>query len=694
MNFEQLLANTIIEEWKDDYVSYNLLIKEVTKSKTILFQSDQYDTENDKTCGCIRRVQHSDDTTDDIPNANIEITDILNDDTSTYQPFIDDDSDEKCDKKSKIIHHFEGILDFESKKVNKFFLSIEHDLQYDVQSITTKENIKHSEIYLNRIKLDIYLLYQKCVALRSYATFNRMAFEIITNKFKRELQCHIGDELCLFELEFVRSTKCKQYMNALVQLYADAFESGDTDKGKTHLFHSIAWANSRNQWKNKDSALFWMGTKFGIMIALIVCTGATILLTHAHDFPMLNFIYIYRGLGVLLTLIWFWSVDVYIYSYKRINFVFIFELNPNTRLMFLQCFDSAISLTIIYFANILLFIETYQHLSTEYSIIWPSSLFIFYILRLFLPIFRHWSTRKFLLNSILHCMIAPLGRVKFRDFFVGDVLTSLSKVFVDIYLSGCLIILHDYFGSTCTHSNVTHWIKPILICSPYWFRFMQCLNRYYVTGQRALNGFNALKYGLSLSVTLMGSVNSRYSKPDFDGNDDNNWDTGRIIWMCLSLLSAFYLIFWDIKMDWNLCPWKQRIKQYPIHWYYLAIIVDVILRFSWTFTLFPSHANPFFYYASVWEPLAVELFMWVIYALEVFRRCVWAVFRVEKAHNGQKEEFRTYEYVPVFFENTTLIQEKAEKQNKSSPLTMRKEVIAMCFLLVVIAVIISITGEE
>eukprot|EP01083_Nonionella_stella_P156344 506224_1 len=688
MNFEQLLANTIIEEWKDHYVSYNLLIKEVTKSKTILFQSDEQ--ENGNCCGCIRRVKPSDNNSDDLPNANIEITDILNHDTSTYQPFINDDSDEKCDKKSKIIHHFEGILDFESKKVNKFFLSIEHDLQSDVQSIT-KENSKRNEIYLNRIKIEIYLLYQKCVALKSYATFNRMAFEIITNRFNAELQCHIDDKLSLFELEFAQSTKCKQYMNALVQLYADAFESGDTDKGKTRLFHSIAWTNSRNQWKNKDSALFWMGTKFGLMIGLIVCTVAIILLTHGYAIQTLNFIYIYRGLGVLLTLVWFWSVDVYIYSYKRINFVFIFELNPNTRLMFLQCFDSAISLTIIYFANILLFIETYQHLSTEYSIIWPSSLFIFYILRLLLPIFRHWSTRKFLLNSILQCMVAPLGRVRFRDFFVGDVLTSLSKVLVDIYLSGCLIILHDYFGSTCTDSIVTHWMKPILICSPYWFRFMQCLNRYYVTGQRVNNGFNALKYGVSLSVTLMGVVHSSYSKPDFDGDDDNNWDTGRIIWMALSLISAFYLIFWDIKMDWNLCPWKQRIKQYPIYWYYLAIIVDVILRFSWTFTLFPSHANPFFYFAAVWEPLAVELFMWGIYALEVFRRCVWAVFRVEKAHNGQKEEFRTYEYVPVFFEGNTLIK---EKQNKSSPLTMRKEVIAMALLLVVIAVIISITGDE
>eukprot|EP01084_Bolivina_argentea_P125287 221996_1 len=168
---------------------------------------------------------------------------------------------------------------------------------------------------------------------------------------------------------------------------------------------------------------------------------------------------------------------------------------------------------------------------------------------------------------------------------MGDVLTSLSKVWVDVYVAGCVLVLNEYnHGSHCTDSKTTRIIKPIIICSPYWFRFMQCINRYYVTGKRVPDGPNALKYGLSLSVTLIGAFHSSYSKTaNIDFDEDDFYDIGRTMWLLTTLISTFYLIFWDIKMDWNLVPWKKRIKSYPIGWYYFAIINDVILRFFLTF---------------------------------------------------------------------------------------------------------------
>ena len=219
----------------------------------------------------------------------------------------------------------------------------------------------------------------------------------------------------------------------------------------------------------------------------------------------------------------------------------------------------------------------------------------------------------------------------------------------------------DTAKSVCINSKSTEIIKPIIICAPYWFRFMQCINRYYVTGKRLSNGFNALKYGLSLSVTLLGAFHKSYKAANIDFDADEFQDPGRIIWLFITLISTFYLIFWDIKMDWNIScfSFKNRAKSYPVYWYYIAIINDVILRFFWTFTLFPSDANPYFNEGAI----KINYFLSFVFIAEVFRRCVWSLFRVEKAHIAQKDEFRKYEYIPLYFENNTL-QNSSKDGNK------------------------------
>ena len=65
-------------------------------------------------------------------------------------------------------------------------------------------------------------------------------------------------------------------------------------------------------------------------------------------------------------------------------------------------------------------------------------------------------------------------------------------------------------GETCPNSRLSLVARVALICAPYWIRFAQCLNRYFVCGDRVKNGANALKYGLSLSLTLMGACHAQF----------------------------------------------------------------------------------------------------------------------------------------------------------------------------------------
>ena len=75
---------------------------------------------------------------------------------------------------------------------------------------------------------------------------------------------------------------------------------------------------------------------------------------------------------------------------------------------------------------------------------------------------------------------------------------------------------------------------------------------------------------------------------------------------------------------------------------------------------------------------------------ELFRRAMWAIFRVEHAHVSRKDEFRSYEYVPLFYEHTTLTEEHT-KSNK--PTSMILETVSIFVLVVIITVVIVLTSE-
>lgn len=365
--------------------------------------------------------------------------------------------------------------------------------------------------------------------------------------------------------------------------------------------------------------------------------------------------------------------------------MFIFEFEPRTRLSFLQCFDEAATLTIIYFLDAIIFIKSADWMSTKYITMWPTALVIFFILRLFLPIFDHWKSRQCIINALGQVVIAPFGRVRFRDFFMGDVLTSLVKVLADLYLALCVLSQNEYYtpaaDSFCLSSSFTATIKPICICAPYWFRFAQCLNRYFVTHDRVPHLPNAVKYGTAMSVTLLGTLHGTY------GTLQSEWSFGRIIWLVATITSTMYLIFWDLTMDWALFK-RNRVKEYPKYWYLVALCIDVMLRYLWTFTLFPTSANPYFH--QHFGVMNTTLFMAFIEIAELMRRAIWAIFRVENAHVSRKDAFRSYEYVPLFYEHTSLIEEQ-KKSNK--PTSMILETVSIFLVVLVVTVIIVLTSE-
>ena len=82
-------------------------------------------------------------------------------------------------------------------------------------------------------------------------------------------------------------------------------------------------------------------------------------------------------------------------------------------------------------------------------------------------------------------IISPFGVVRFRHFFLADVLTSMISPIQDLAIIGCFYLDGDgrwkrsekvNFENEC---GAGHSIYIALGFIPYWWRFAQCLKKVY-----------------------------------------------------------------------------------------------------------------------------------------------------------------------------------------------------------------------
>lgn len=121
-------------------------------------------------------------------------------------------------------------------------------------------------------------------------------------------------------------------------------------------------------------------------------------------------------------------------------------------------------------------------------------------------------------------------------------------------------------------------------------------------------------------------------------------------WICSAIISALYSYYWDLKNDWGFLQpnSKYRILRDKLHYhqpwiYYCAITINLILRFTWTLSISPDIAS--------YLGLNSITFTLMISFLEMFRRCQWNFFRVEKEHIKNCGDLKAVEDVQLPVEN-------------------------------------------
>ena len=156
---------------------------------------------------------------------------------------------------------------------------------------------------------------------------------------------------------------------------------------------------------------------------------------------------------------------------------------------------------------------------------------------------RFWSTIKF-------TAVAPFHRVRFRDAFLGDVLTSLVRPMQDVLFAlsyyGTVIygtVIGSYTlseaGMILENSWVLHYmVLPCCALLPLWWKFLQTLRQAYDANQRWPHLGDAFKYLSAAMVVLYGMTHPETRR--------SAW------WIAAFCATVAYQIWWDTMIDWEL----------------------------------------------------------------------------------------------------------------------------------------------
>jgi hypothetical protein len=99
-------------------------------------------------------------------------------------------------------------------------------------------------------------------------------------------------------------------------------------------------------------------------------------------------------------------------------------------------------------------------------------------------------------------------------------------------------------------------------------------------------------------------------------------------WLVFAISSSIYSYVWDLKIDWALleknsthCLLREDLI-YDYRSYYVMMISNLILRLAWVLTLSQNITDKTFG--------SPEIFRLITGALEIIRRGIWNLLRLEK----------------------------------------------------------------
>ncbi|XP_062106169.1 uncharacterized protein LOC133817615 isoform X2 [Humulus lupulus] len=334
----------------------------------------------------------------------------------------------------------------------------------------------------------------------------------------------------------------------------------------------------------------------------------------------------YNPLLLVTMAVWFWGSNLWVFSQSTVSYAKIFDLDQN-HLTHREIWKCATWMTIVVPTSMTAYLYLYSHGEVSLAASQPVLLYTAIALLLVFPFDIFYLSTRFYLLRTLYRIVLPLQAITFSDFFVADILTSMSKVLSDLERSVCRMVHRQvatiaWFeaDSVCGSHSVA---IPIVLVLPYLFRLFQCLRQYKDTGEKTTL-LNALKYSTAVPVIFLSALKYHVLH--------EKWlSFYRPLWLLSSVLNSLYSFYWDVTRDWDMSGFTRIFKfsrpsllsniLFGRKWVYFWVLAsNLILRCTWTYKL-SAHLRHNY------------LTLFTITALEIFRRFQWVFFRVENEWN-------------------------------------------------------------
>lgn len=418
--------------------------------------------------------------------------------------------------------------------------------------------------------------------------------------------------------DFAHTLELQGYRKRLYRLIADHITDGDVTAAKQLL------RNSETYYDPGDVCR--VACSLGMAVVLVLWAVSLVLGVENYSL-LVPSMPVFRLTFCLLMTGWVCAVVLYFFETRNINWVFVFDIQSQVEYSYLRIMRIVSHLTVLW-AILLLLHSWHLRYGSEDDHRDFLSLATMAVCLCFCLFPGYPDVRRGLAAAMGHIFISPFGKVDFRHFFLADVLTSLAKPLSDIARSSCYLASDSWLLSTPPHCpHETFWFCVITMLPLYW-RAAQCVVKYRATRNAYPHLFNLSKYLVSLLVVLALYI------PMFFANAGSY-----VVWLALSVLATGYCAYWDLVVDFGLLRVHTQQRAFAPWVYYAGGLLNALLRCVWVLTLFPLDFLGH-------DQLEVELVLLGVSLLELLRRGLWAVFRVENEKFSNLEKYRKADIVP------------------------------------------------
>ncbi|CEM00571.1 unnamed protein product [Vitrella brassicaformis CCMP3155] len=507
-----------------------------------------------------------------------------------------------------------------------------------------KKDEKWRRMYRGRIQRVLCNMYTASELLEQYSSLNYMGFYKIWKK--RDKLC--GVERLAEDIMRVREQPFKKLdrVHRLQKKCSDLYRLITDDKTSDHFkIQQEMLKELSKHVPGQDRLFFFLGACMVLLLDIVVmCYMEPTNPDYTLDEVLANFP-IFRMVLSIILVNWGIGACMHLLEHYRVNYRFMLDIDPKCQVAPSHFFlVAAIQTTswIVIFGCYLADLKFLNFGPHNLYFLYPVVLIAVQVAIAFLPsdTFRR-KYRWEIVECVGYCFYAavwPFVTVTFVQNIVGDVLTSMAKPLADLEYTVCYYSTGLYHRETVTCSGVDFWLKPLIVATPYYIRLMQCISRFLEADdakRRTAHAANTGKYCAGILVVICTSIPwHEYGLSIY---------VSRLVWVFTYIFATIYMFFWDVYMDWGLAfdpdNYLRPQRMYPPWLYYSISLVNLFGRLSWAMNLMPIEILDN-------ERLNSNLITLWVSTMEILRRTLWALIRLENEHLTNSSRYRAMLWVP------------------------------------------------